>query len=256
MNILQFSALLIWLLFVAVIEAGSQLRPRVGVRAMSPWNKWWVRGWLVILAIALVYEGVGAWLEWTGNTAFPTLSRLIANSIPLVILEPLTLIVAIALMIHWIMVCQLEHAKALTMLALTMGVSVLALSNNQPTIQLSKGVNGMEILLTLINQIPTLVGIGALVSVLISVGKMAGIVTDGNSQNWVAAVDLVLLIGLFVGGLVGLTPEQLSHYDGMAGAAAQLLTYVIALLAQVFSSKATYVAFKGVPIVGKSFSLK
>ena len=74
----------------------------IWLRAMRPWNRSWVWLGLAIVAAWLAWEFVGAYLEWRGITEFPTLSRIIVGTIPLPILIPLTLVIAVILCWHWV----------------------------------------------------------------------------------------------------------------------------------------------------------
>jgi hypothetical protein len=68
---------------------------------MSRFNSWWIRGWALVIALALVYEGAAFVSETWGDATLPTLSTLIVTLIPLPILDALTVIVCVVLLWHW-----------------------------------------------------------------------------------------------------------------------------------------------------------
>ncbi len=68
---------------------------------MEKWSRRWLAGWAIILSLALVYELIAFVFEMSGTLTFPTLSSIIVGLIPLRILEPLTIVVALVLLWHW-----------------------------------------------------------------------------------------------------------------------------------------------------------
>ncbi len=68
---------------------------------MKSWSPKWLIGWAIILLVALIYELTAFAFELSGVRTFPTLSSIIVGLIPLRILEPLTIVVALVLLWHW-----------------------------------------------------------------------------------------------------------------------------------------------------------
>ncbi len=68
---------------------------------MKSWSPKWLIGWAIILLVALIYELTAFAFELSGIASFPTLSSIIVGLIPLRVLEPLTIIIALILMWHW-----------------------------------------------------------------------------------------------------------------------------------------------------------
>jgi hypothetical protein len=104
-------------------------------------------------------------------------------------------------------------------------------------------------------QWPALVGIAALVTCLVGIGKAVGWVTDGTSQSWSAGLNLigmvvVLLLHIFQPSM------DLTFLDTQAGLIAQILIVISGLVLQIFTSKGFYTVLKGVPVIGTSFSLQ
>ena len=99
----------------------------------------------------------------------------------------------------------------------------------------------------------TLAGFGALVSLLVNVGKYFGIVKDGTADKWVAGLNLVGLVALFV--IKTWFPQiDIMQLDANLGAFVIVLTVVFDYIITILGSKLTYLAVKNLPIIGKSYS--
>lgn len=100
-----------------------------------------------------------------------------------------------------------------------------------------------------------LAGIAALIAVLINVGKLAGVVKDGQAQTWSAGLNLAGLIALFV--LRIFKPDfDIGIIDEQAAALANAAVVIIGYITQLLSSKLAHLAFKNVPMLGTSFSVE
>ena len=77
---------------------------------------------------------------------------------------------------------------------------------------------------TLVATLAALAGVGALIAVLVNIGKTAGLVKDGQATTYVAGLNLLALIGLFalkvfkpdfdIGGLDTPAALRLSRLSG------------------------------------------
>ncbi len=113
----------------------------------------------------------------------------------------------------------------------------------------------MEELTVLVNQWASLVGFAALISVVVNVLKTKGIIKDGQATAWVAGINLVGLVVMFIVQMVA--PDvNIVFLDEQAGQIANLLLVVFSYITQLFGSKLTHELIKGVPIIGKSFSME
>lgn len=99
-----------------------------------------------------------------------------------------------------------------------------------------------------------LAGVGALIAVLINVGKVLGWVQEGQSTTWSTGLNIVGMIALLL--LQIFKPDMdLAALDGAAGQIAQALVILVGLVTQMLSSKGAHFALKGTPVIGKSFSV-
>jgi hypothetical protein len=113
----------------------------------------------------------------------------------------------------------------------------------------------LNIAVTILLGFASLLGISKLIAALINVLKLVGVVKDGTSSRWSAALNLVAFIALVAVGVFkpGLTTELL---DGYAGQIAAVLLFILGFLTQIVGSKSGHDALSdaGVPLIGKSFS--
>jgi hypothetical protein len=99
-----------------------------------------------------------------------------------------------------------------------------------------------------------LAGVGALIAVLINVGKVLGWVQEGQSTTWSTGLNIVGMVALLL--LQIFKPDMdIAALDGAAGQIAQALVILVGLVTQMLSSKGAHFALKGTPVIGKSFSV-
>lgn len=99
----------------------------------------------------------------------------------------------------------------------------------------------------------SLLGFGALVSIIVNVLKYFGIVKDGTSDKWVAGFNLAGFVALVV--ISYWFPQiNIPQIDTQLGVLASLLTIVFSYVTTILGSKLTYLAVKNLPIIGKSNS--
>jgi len=105
----------------------------------------------------------------------------------------------------------------------------------------------------ILEQLGALAGWAALVAVLINIGKLAGLVKDGQAGKYNLFLNL--------GGLVALTilkvfaPDvDILVLDSFAAQIAQVLVSILALVGMLGFSKISHLAVKHLPVIGKSYS--
>jgi hypothetical protein len=115
----------------------------------------------------------------------------------------------------------------------------------------------LQIVQYITNLVPVflaLAGWGALVAVVINIGKTIGIVPDGVAPKVSLVMNLVGFVTLAALGLfAGVTPE---YFDQFAGAVAAMLIAVLGLVTQLGAGLKTHTTLSNgnVPLLGKSFS--
>lgn len=103
-------------------------------------------------------------------------------------------------------------------------------------------------------QWPSLVGIAALITVLVNIGKSVGLVTDGEATRWVAGLNILGMVVLIL--LKIFQPQWAVLYlDSVAGVIAQVMIILSGFALQLVTSYLTHQSIRGVPVVGKSFTL-
>lgn len=98
-------------------------------------------------------------------------------------------------------------------------------------------------------QLASLGGISAMITVAVNALKRAGIVKDGQAQNWSAGFNLLALAALLALGVFR-PGEDLQQIDQTAGAFAQIGLVVLAFIGQLAVSQATHARLRGIPIAG------
>lgn len=99
-----------------------------------------------------------------------------------------------------------------------------------------------------------LVGVGALITFLINIGKVAGIVKDGTVPTWATGINLFGLVVLFL--LKVFVPNaDIGKLDGAAGTIAQIGVLILGLITQVLGGRLAHFSFRGTWLIGKSYSL-
>jgi len=98
--------------------------------------------------------------------------------------------------------------------------------------------------------------VGTLIAALVNIGKSFGFVQDGTAPVWSAVLNIVALIALFaaqISGYANLVPV----FDAQAGEFSNMLNVVVAFLVQFMASRKSYEsALAGLPVIGKSYSLR
>lgn len=106
---------------------------------------------------------------------------------------------------------------------------------------------------SLLTAFGSLVGVGALIAILVNLAKLIGWVKDGTAQTWSAVLNIVGLIALL--SLKLFKPDvSIPDLDAQAGALADVLVALSGFIVQLLSSKATHLAVRNVPVIGKSNS--
>lgn len=101
----------------------------------------------------------------------------------------------------------------------------------------------------------SLVGFGALISFLVGVLKYFGVVKDGTAEKWVAGFNLLGLIFVFVA--INFLPQlNLPQIDQNVMSFVGILSVIWSYVLTLFGSKLAYWVARGVPVVGKSYSLE
>lgn len=104
-------------------------------------------------------------------------------------------------------------------------------------------------------QWPSLVGVAALITVLINLGKSAGWVKDGMAPQLSAGLNLLGMVALIIFKVF--KPDlTIQIIDGQANLIAQVLLIISGFALQIITSYLTHKSIAGVPGVGKSFSLE
>ena len=101
----------------------------------------------------------------------------------------------------------------------------------------------------------SLVGFGALISILVNIAKTVGWIKNDQATLWVVGGNLALILAVYVLQFFGQV-DILTVLDAQVGTFAGILVMTSGFVLQVLSSKATHYALKGTPLVGKSFTLE
>lgn len=98
-----------------------------------------------------------------------------------------------------------------------------------------------------------LIGFAALASLLINVLKVFNVVKDGTADKWSAGFNLAGVLALLV--VKQFFPElQVQPIDNLLGEIAVIGSYILSYVVMLLGSKLTYVAVKGLPVIGRSNS--
>jgi hypothetical protein len=93
-----------------------------------------------------------------------------------------------------------------------------------------------------------LAGLGAFVSILISVLKKIGIIKDGQSEQWYQAISLVVFLAVTIVYFLKV-PIIWSEVNEWL----KLLTFVLGYVIQILGGQLTYNTIKGTPLLGFSY---
>jgi len=96
-------------------------------------------------------------------------------------------------------------------------------------------------------------GLGAFISALVNIGKVAGIVKNNTAKTWVAGLNLLAVIVIYALQVKGLE-FQVAQVDATFAQLAQITLLVAQLMVQYGGSALWHQLLKGVALVGKSFS--
>ncbi len=100
----------------------------------------------------------------------------------------------------------------------------------------------------------SLAGVAALVPAIVNALKVAKVIPDGRSPEWMMVLNMVGFIGLGVLQLTG-RADLVPVLDEQAGLLATTLTVVVGYIAQLFVSRITHQhVLAGLPVIGKSYS--
>lgn len=98
-----------------------------------------------------------------------------------------------------------------------------------------------------------LVGFAAFVSLFVNALKVAGVVKDGTADKWVAGINMIGVLALVAVRLF--VPDfDIIPVDNALKEIAVIGSYILGYVTMLLGSKITYVATKGLPLIGKSNS--
>jgi len=113
----------------------------------------------------------------------------------------------------------------------------------------------LQILLDLAKLAGGLLGLAALTTVLINIGKSQGLVPDGKAPDIQAGVALLVVVVGYGARLFGVELDW-QRIDGIAATLAQLIALLVAFGGQIGFGKLFHAAVKGVSVIGFSHSDK
>lgn len=142
-----------------------------------------------------------------------------------------------------------------TMLALLMACSPMTAPAALAVVNVPLPAETFNIVVMIMLGFASLIGVSKLIAAVINLLKTIGVVKDGTSAKWAAALNLLAFIALVLLGVFrpDLTMELL---DGYAGQIAAILLFVLGFISQIVGSQSAHVALSNarVPLIGKSFS--
>lgn len=142
-----------------------------------------------------------------------------------------------------------------TMLALLMACSPMTAPAALAMVNVPLPAETFNIVVMIMLGFASLMGVSKLIAAVINLLKTIGVVKDGTSAKWAAALNLLAFIALVLLGVFrpDLTTELL---DGYAGQIAAILLFVLGFISQIVGSQSAHVALSNarVPLIGKSFS--
>jgi len=98
--------------------------------------------------------------------------------------------------------------------------------------------------------IASMAGLGALISMLVNVGKALGWIKDGDGDK---AFKVISLVGFIAVAVVTIFFEAFDQW-GEVDAILQLVSVVIGFVLQIWAGQKTYEVTRGTPIIGFSHS--
>ena len=104
---------------------------------------------------------------------------------------------------------------------------------------------------SLLQQLATLSGVAAFITVVINWLKVLKVVEDGDAPTWSLGFNLIALVGLFFANVLKFNVAGL---DNIAATIAQIAALVLSLFVLLGVSKVVHGIARGLPLIGKSFS--
>jgi hypothetical protein len=149
--------------------------------------------------------------------------------------------------------------KRFTLFFLAILMLILMACSPMPAVLAATGVplpaETFNIVVMIMLGFASLIGVSKLIAALINLLKTIGVVKDGTSAKWAAALNLLAFIALVLVGVFkpALTMELL---DGYAGQIAAILLFVLGFISQIVGSQSAHIALSNarVPLIGKSYS--
>ncbi len=111
----------------------------------------------------------------------------------------------------------------------------------------------MDVIMELVNQWGGLLGFASAVTFIVGLFKALGWIKDGQSMKWVGGLNLLGLVGLYIFKLTNPAVDVVV-VDTYVGQAVNILTLILAYAASMGVSKLSYLAVKGTPLIGTTFS--
>lgn len=111
----------------------------------------------------------------------------------------------------------------------------------------------MDSLTQLLEGFVALAGVAALMAVLINAGKAIGLVKDGFAPTWSLLLNLIAFVA-FVLTRIFVPELDIAGADATAAELANILTAILAFVAQLGVSKGANAIVRGQPVVGFSHS--
>ena len=105
----------------------------------------------------------------------------------------------------------------------------------------------------LIAQFVSLMGVAALIAAIVNVGKTVGFVQDEQAHKFSAVLSLIAFVS-FVYFRVFVPEVDVFALDTQAAEIAKFMLYVLGFLVQMGLPAKFHEFFKGLPLVGKSYS--
>ena len=104
-------------------------------------------------------------------------------------------------------------------------------------------------------QVAALVGFSMLITLLINVAKWIGWVKEGYADKVAAGANLILILVVY--GFKLFKPEfDFMTLDPIVQEAATVGTLIFTYILQLFGGQLTHAVVRGLPVVGKSYSLE
>jgi len=106
----------------------------------------------------------------------------------------------------------------------------------------------------IIQEVSALAGFAMFITFIVNLLKIPGWVKDGTADKWVAGFNLAGVIALFVVRLF-IPDWNAAPIDTILGQVAIIGGYILEYVLMLFGSKFAYAQVKGLPGIGKSYSV-